>query len=141
MLGIEATDVVGFSLRVPWTRKYIGEFNLGWRDLDKEKRLFHSAYFLINDQPDLFRHKSEKMEMYYGGGYKLLIEENVVNNDENTEEKEKELEPTVYLRANAGLRYQNKIFELFFSLLPGFQIIPELELDLSVSLGIRFFLP
>ncbi|MFK7823166.1 MAG: hypothetical protein AB8G05_03360 [Oligoflexales bacterium] len=137
--GVECTDVVGFSLSMPLSRKSFTEFNLGWKNLHKNKSLLHSGYYLLNEHPDLINNKSEKMEIYYGGGYKLVIKEKKLENPEDSEKKE--ISESFYLRAQAGIRYRNKLFELFFSILPGIKLIPELSLDLSVTLGIRYYLP
>ena len=80
-IGAELADVVGFSFSLPFSDDAFGEFNLGWRNLNKEKSLIHSAYYLLNDRGDLVKSGSEKIDIYYGVGYKLVSDEEEIDND------------------------------------------------------------
>lgn len=118
-IGAELADVVGFSFSLPFSDDAFGEFNLGWRNLNKEKSLIHSAYYLLNDRGDLVKSGSEKIDIYYGVGYKLVSDEEEIENDTiDNEENKKEFKHKLYLRGQVGLRYHNSLFELFFSMLP-----------------------
>ena len=143
--GAELADIIGFSFSLPLSADSFGEFNLGWRNLNKEKTLIHSLYYLINNDQHLINSGTERMNIYYGGGYKLVIDEQKPENETQTatqdEAEERELEPSLYLRGQVGLRYQNEIFELFFSILPDLKVIPDIKLGIAVSLGIRYALP
>ncbi len=81
-----------------------------------------------------FRNDLLALPFYYGGGIRVLLVENGENEDENRATR-------LGVRLPLGVTYQFKPhpIDMFFEVVPIFDLLPGTDFDLNAAVGVRYY--
>ena len=128
-LGLIVGEPTGLSLKYWLDEKHAVDGALAWALSENDSFQLHSDYLIHNYE--LF--DSDVLPAYYGVGALLMFKDNegIRHHDE-----------TVFgIRIPLGITYlfEDAPLDLFFELVPVIEVAPDVDLDINVAVGIRFY--
>jgi hypothetical protein len=133
-LGVILGEPTGFSIKYWIDKEQAVDGGVGWSFWDEDGFQLHADYLWHNFewlQPAV---TAGKLPVYFGAGARLKFRDNNNWRDDDGD--------TVFgLRAPAGISYlfDDKPIEVFAEIAPILDLAPDVELNLSLAVGMRFY--
>jgi len=134
-IGIIIGEPTGLSIK-----KWLGndraiDAGIAWSFSGNDSLHLHADYLFHRFDVFSLRAGNGQLPIYYGLGARVKLKDN--NNDKNNNDND----VRVGIRVPLGISYlfANAPFDIFAEIVPVLDIAPDLDLDLNLAIGARFY--